>query len=90
MRAAGEAVIDLTESNPTRSGFAYPEGAILAALSGDGALRYEPAALGLAAAREAVARRCRGIDPSRIVLTASTSEAYAWLFKLLADEGTRS
>jgi hypothetical protein len=87
IRAAGEAVIDLTESNPTRCGFAYPEEAILSAISGVDALRYEPAPLGLASAREAISRRCGGIDASRIVLSASTSEAYAWLFKLLADEG---
>ena len=51
------------------------------------ALRYEPAALGLAAAREAVARdyERNGIKvaPDRIVLTSSTSEAYSVLFKLL-------
>src|ERR1051326_9566782 len=27
------------------------------------------------------------VDPSRIFVTASTSESYAWLFKLLADPG---
>ena len=27
------------------------------------------------------------VDPSRIFITASTSESYAWLFKLLADAG---
>ena len=27
------------------------------------------------------------VDPDRIVLTASTSEAYAFLFKLLCDPG---
>ena len=55
------------------------------------ALRYEPQASGLAGAREAVARdharRGVTIDPDRVVLTASTSEAYAWLFKLLCDAG---
>jgi len=42
-------------------------------------------------AREAVARyyarRGRAVDPERILLTASSSEAYAWLFKLLGDPG---
>jgi aspartate/methionine/tyrosine aminotransferase len=43
------------------------------------------------AAREAVAldqaRRGAGVDPSQVVLTASTSEAYAWLFKILCGPG---
>jgi aspartate/methionine/tyrosine aminotransferase len=45
----------------------------------------------LPSAREAVsaeyARRGVAIDPDRIVLTSSTSEAYAFLFKLLCDPG---
>jgi alanine-synthesizing transaminase len=44
-------------------------------------------------AREAVARYYaeRGLpsSPSRIALTASTSEAYGWLFKLLTERGDR-
>jgi aspartate/methionine/tyrosine aminotransferase len=87
LRAGGEAVIDLAESNPTRCGFAYPSDAIRAAIGGPGSLRYEPDPRGSLAAREAVARGYAGIGPDRIVLSASTSEAYAWLFKLLADEG---
>ena len=88
--AAGMAVVDLTESNPTRAGIAYPPD-LLRGLAGEAALRYEPHALGLPSAREAVARdharRGVSLDPGRIVLTASTSEAYSWLFKLLCDPG---
>ncbi len=79
-RAAGARVLDLTESNPTRAGFEYPE-ALLEALADRRALRYDPAPAGLAAARAAVP------DSPRVLLTASTSEAYAYLFKLLADPG---
>ena len=90
VRAAGVVVVDLTESNPTRAGIAYPAD-LLRGLGGRAALRYEPHALGLPSAREAVARdharRGVSLDPGRIVLTASTSEAYAWLFKLLCDSG---
>ncbi|RPJ40840.1 MAG: pyridoxal phosphate-dependent aminotransferase, partial [Candidatus Latescibacterota bacterium] len=68
-------------------GFAYPNEQILAAISEPRALRYEPDPRGLLSAREVLGRRLGGIDPSRIVLSASTSEAYSWLFKLLADEG---
>lgn len=90
-RNAGAKILDLTESNPTRAGFAYPENEILEALADSAALRYEPAPKGLIQAREAVARyyaeRGRGVAVSNILLTASTSEAYAYLFKLLADPG---
>jgi aspartate/methionine/tyrosine aminotransferase len=54
-------------------------------------LVYEPSPAGAAAAREAVASyyAARGarVETGRILLTASTSEAYAWLFKLLCDAG---
>jgi alanine-synthesizing transaminase len=90
-RSAGVTILDLTESNPTRAGLAYPSARILAALSDERALRYDPAPRGLGTAREAVAAyyRERGADvpPERILLTASTSEAYAYLFKLLTDPG---
>ena len=89
-RLGGARVLDLTETNPTRVGIAYPPD-LLAPLADPGSLRYEPAPRGLAAAREAVAddyrRRGATTDPARIVLTSSTSEAYAWLFKLLCDPG---
>ncbi len=91
-RAAGLPLLDLTETNPTRVGLVYPEAEILEALAQPDSLRYQPEPMGLPAAREAVARYCaesRGaaIDPSRILLTSSTSEAYALLFKLLCDPG---
>ncbi len=83
-------LVDLTLSNPTAAGLGPPE-ELLASLSDARAARYEPEAIGLAAAREAVAadfgRRGVAVPPDRIVLSASTSEAYAWLFKLLCDPG---
>jgi aspartate/methionine/tyrosine aminotransferase len=90
-RLRGDRILDLTESNPTQAGIVYPAGGIAAAFSDERAVRYEPAAGGLASAREAVsgyyAARGIGVDPSRILLCASTSEAYSYLFKLLADPG---
>ena len=51
-------------------------------------LRYEPTAHGLLSAREAVAEYYHDtVHPHRILLTASTSEAYSYLFKLLCDPG---
>ena len=92
-RARGEALFDLTLSNPTRAGFSYDEAAILAALASPAVLTYEPTPEGLPAGREAVAAyyRERGVpvDPARVLLTASTSEAYAYCFKLLCDPGER-
>ncbi|AKT41840.1 pyridoxal phosphate-dependent aminotransferase [Chondromyces crocatus] len=89
-RATGKPLTDLTESNPTRCGLA--DATPLVALLGDPAgARYEPSALGHPSARAAVAGyyEARGIpiDPARVVLSASTSEAYGWLFKLLAERG---
>src|SRR5437870_6229660 len=87
-RASGAALLDLTESNPTAAGFAYSEEPILGALSDPRSLRYEPAPAGLAAARSAVSDHYAGrVQPERILLTASTSEAYGFLFKLLANAG---
>ena len=87
-RAAGAEVLDLTESNPTRVGIAYPEAALAEAMWDARSLRYEPAPAGLDAARAAVAASA-GVDPARVVLTASTSDAYGMLFKLLCDPGER-
>ena len=91
-RQAAASILDLTESNPTNSGLAFPAEEILDALADARSMRYEPTPAGLIAAREAVAGRYyapRGdkLDPSRILLTASTSEAYAFLIKLLTDPG---
>jgi alanine-synthesizing transaminase len=89
-RAAGASVLDLTESNPTRVGLTAPAD-LLAPLADARALRYEPAARGALQAREAVAqdhaRRGLPVGPERVLLTASTSEAYAFLLKLLCDPG---
>jgi alanine-synthesizing transaminase len=90
MRASGVAIADLTDSNPTQVGIEYPHD-LLAPLADSAALRYEPHPFGLPAARAAVAadhaRRGISIEPAHVVLTASTSEAYSWLFKLLCDTG---
>jgi aspartate/methionine/tyrosine aminotransferase len=83
-------ILDLTESNPTHAGLTYPE-EIVQALADPRALRYDPQPGGSLAAREAVCRYYaeagHAVEPDRVLLTASTSEAYAYLFKLLADPG---
>jgi alanine-synthesizing transaminase len=90
LRARGIDVVDLTESNPTRVGLKYPDD-LLASLCDQRAAKYEPDPLGLRTAREAVAadfhRRGARVSPDHIGLTASTSEAYAFLFKLFCNPG---
>ena len=89
-RAAGARIFDLTESNPTQAGLHYPA-EIVRAFADGRMLAYEPAPAGTPAAREAVsawyALRGHTVPVERILLTASTSEAYAYLFKLLTNPG---
>lgn len=91
-RAAGRRLLDLTASNPTKAGIEYPAD-LLAPLADSRGLVYSPEPLGLEEARRAVAadfaRRGVTVPPERIVLTASTSEAYSLLFKVLCDPGDR-
>ena len=96
-RARGEAVVDLTDTNPTRCGLLAGGEALARVLARVArepeTLCYEPDPRGPRAAREAIARyHARGgpeIDPDRVLLTAGTSEGYAHLFRLLADPGER-
>ncbi len=85
-------VMDLTASNPTVCGFAYPEGA-LTALSARENLYYKPDACGMVSARQAVAnyyaRQKAGYRAKDIILTASTSEAYSFLLRLLVNPGEK-
>ncbi len=89
-RAAGGEILDLTESNPTRAGLEYPD-EIVRVWADPRMLTYRPEPAGLMEAREAVAAyyavRGQRVDPACILLTASTSEAYAYLFKLLSNPG---
>jgi len=96
-RRSGKPLFDLTNSNPTTCGFSYPEEHLFAALQDRRILRYEPESQGVRQAREAIAEYYRSrpgffgaqtqVDPSRIVLTSSTSEAYNYVFRLLCDVG---
>src|SRR5262245_14441048 len=83
-------ILDLTSSNPTRAGLSYPPD-LLAPLASPRGLVYAPEPLGLLEARRAVVadfeRRGLTTTVDRIALTASTSEAYSVLFKLLCAPG---
>jgi aspartate/methionine/tyrosine aminotransferase len=78
---------DLTGSNPTNVGLKYPDLLLRALLDAQAqSLVYRPEPFGSLEARQAVARLTCAAVPD-ILLTASTSEAYAFLFKLLCDPG---
>jgi alanine-synthesizing transaminase len=85
---AGLPIADLTASNPTRCGFQY-ERSLIAALADERALDYDPEPKGLLHSREAVCRYYAAhgvaVEPTQIVLTTSTSEAYSFLFRLICD-----
>ncbi|MFN7986005.1 MAG: pyridoxal phosphate-dependent aminotransferase [Thermoanaerobaculia bacterium] len=91
LAAHARPVLDLTATNPTSARLPVDPGPALALLADARGALYAPDPRGLASARAAVSRyyAARGVaaDPSRLVLTASSSEAYGWLFKLLAAPG---
>ena len=91
LRAEGTPVLDLTQSNPTVCGFSYDFAAMAEALAQPQIERYQPDPRGLRGAREAVAEYYRLRDamvtPDDLVLTAGTSEAYSFLFRLLCNPG---
>jgi alanine-synthesizing transaminase len=86
----GEIPFDLTLGNPTACGIPYPPD-LLQGLADPRGLRYAPDPRGPLPARMAIAVGYRQwgveVDPNRMILTASTSEAYSFLFRLLADPG---
>jgi alanine-synthesizing transaminase len=90
-RASGQKVLDLTVSNPTEAGVRTDPDAVLAALANPEAMYYDPQPRGLLSARQAVCRYYReshevfDLDPERLILTASTSEAYSYVFRLLCN-----
>ena len=88
-RATGP-LLDLTETNPTAVGLGPPPD-VLALLADPAARVYEPDALGFRPAREAIAAgyaaRGAAVRADHLLLTASTSEGYAHLFKVLCDPG---
>jgi alanine-synthesizing transaminase len=84
-RNRGE-LLDLTASNPTRAGIDYPLDELADGLARAARAPYDPDPRGILSAREALAENLR-CHPDDLILTASTSEAYSFLFKLLTDPG---
>lgn len=90
-RASGKPLLDLTASNPTDCGFDYESRGILQALANPAILAYDPDPRGLLGARQAVAgyyvARDAEVPADSIILTTSTSEAYAFVFRALCNPG---
>lgn len=90
-KKSGQQILDLTESNPTRCGFAYSQKDLLKQFATPDNMLYVPSTQGLLSSRQAIAAYYQSqniaISPDQIFLTASTSEAYTFLFRLLADPG---
>ena len=90
-RASDRKLLDLSASNPTDCGFHYDQPAIMRALQGSEILEYHPDPCGLVSAREAVCDYYAAIGvplaPKDMILTTSTSEAYSFAFRLLANPG---
>jgi alanine-synthesizing transaminase len=89
-RSSGGKILDLTQSNPTSAGFTFTSA--LSFPHDKESLRYEPSAQGMHVAREAIKDYYRNnnhgsIESDDLFLTASTSEAYSFLLKLLTDPG---
>ena len=92
-RASGQKILDLTVSNPTEAGVRPDPEVVLTALMNPQALHYDPQPRGLLKARQAVCKYYReshevfDLDPERLILTTSTSEAYTYVFRLLCNPG---
>ncbi|HZQ25500.1 MAG TPA: pyridoxal phosphate-dependent aminotransferase [Terriglobales bacterium] len=91
LASSGRPIIDLTLSNPTRAALFFDDESILASLAAPEALDYDPQAKGLLSARKAVCEYYReqhevfDLSPESLILTTSTSEAYAYIFRLLCN-----
>jgi aspartate/methionine/tyrosine aminotransferase len=90
-RAQGRKLLDLSASNPTECGLRYDGPSLLKALLNPGSLHYRPDPRGLESARQAVcdyyAAHRHAVAAEDIILTASTSEAYSFVFRLLCNPG---
>lgn len=91
-RARGLDIVDLSRSNPTQCGLfaALPD--LGGSLAAGASLAYTPQSAGALNIRQSIAAYYAeefqaDLEPSRIILTASTSEGYSYCLKLLANPG---
>jgi alanine-synthesizing transaminase len=90
-KSSDRRLLDLSASNPTECGFKYDARAIMRSLCAPASLQYHPDPKGLKSARKAVsdyyAERGESVSVDDMILTASTSEAYSFIFRLLCNPG---
>jgi aspartate/methionine/tyrosine aminotransferase len=90
-KSSGRRLLDLSASNPTECGFKYDAPAIMRALCAPASLQYHPDSKGLNSARQSVsdyyAEHGEWVSVDDLILTASTSEAYSFIFRLLCNAG---
>ena len=90
-RRSGVQLFDLTTANPSEALADYPHQELASAFGAITDFRYEPDPLGGKLARQTIAAwyldQTIPVTAENIALTASTSEGYAILFKLLCDPG---
>ena len=90
-RTAGLPLHDLTESKPTRAGFAWAADTLEQAFATAENRFYSPEPRGSISVRREIDAYYAGhgatVTPEQIHLCASTSEAYGWLLKLLTNPG---
>ena len=91
LQRSGRPLLDLSNSNPTNAGLDYPHAQMAAAFSRVRDYTYHPQARGTADARGVIASHYAGrgirVTADQVFFTASTSEAYGHLFKLLCNAG---
>jgi aspartate/methionine/tyrosine aminotransferase len=90
-KSGGRRLLDLSASNPTECGFTYDAPAIMRSLCAPASLQYHPDPKGLQSARQTVsdyyAEHGERVAVDDLILTASTSEAYSFIFRLLCNHG---
>ncbi len=90
-KVAGQTTIDLSDSNPANAGFSWSVADLGSLLRREGIQRQDPDPHGLAVTRTAISDyytvRGARVPTDRLFISASTSESYSWLFKLLCNPG---
>ena len=88
---SGQELLDLTVSNPTCVGLSIPRGRSHAAWPTSApcpmSLPQKACSRRASPWRTTTPSRESAIDPERLILTVSTSEAYSYCFRLLCDPG---
>jgi alanine-synthesizing transaminase len=88
----GIGYLDLCETNPSAAGISIGHEGLADALAGHDLCAYLPQPRGLRETREAISDEYirntgAACPPDQVHLTPGTSEAYAWVFKLLTNPG---